>query len=183
VTVTVAQSPSIASFTANPASISVGQSSTLAWTTQGAAVVSISGVGSVQPNGSIQVSPSQTTAYTLTATSASGASVVKQVTVTVGSVPAPGTVVIVGGPHIYTHDPATALTATVPSNPGGGVITYHWSASSSVLFWSPDSPTAYANPRDYGDYTITVTATDSKGQSTTASVVLTYLPAGEPYNP
>lgn len=183
VTVTIAQNPSIASFTANPASISAGQSSTLTWTTQGAAVVSISGVGAVQPNGSVQVSPTQTTAYTLTATSASGASVVKQVTVTVSTAPTPGTVVIVGGPHIYSHDPVTALTATVPSNPGGGAIAYHWSAPSGAMLSSPDSATTYVNPLAYGDYTITVTATDSKGQSTTASVVLTYLPAGEPFNP
>lgn len=53
---------------ANPGSITPGQSSTLSWNTMDVTTVSIDhGVGSVATNGSVSVSPSVTTTYTLTA--------------------------------------------------------------------------------------------------------------------
>jgi virginiamycin B lyase len=67
--------PSISSFTASPASISPfagGGSATLTWSVASATSLSISGLGAVIGN-SIQVSPSQTTTYTLTASNAQGA--------------------------------------------------------------------------------------------------------------
>ena len=59
--------PQIIRFEASPLNIAPGGSSTLSWTTTGATTVSISGVGSVTPNGSTEVTPTQTTTYTLTA--------------------------------------------------------------------------------------------------------------------
>jgi peptidoglycan-associated lipoprotein len=57
-----------ASLTASPDTIDKGQSSTLTWQTTNATSVSIDqGVGAVQPNGSQQVSPTDSTTYTLTA--------------------------------------------------------------------------------------------------------------------
>ncbi|HEX6096293.1 MAG TPA: PKD domain-containing protein, partial [Thermoanaerobaculia bacterium] len=77
--------PSIASFTASPASINAGQSSTLTWTTANATTVSISGISGTHPvNGSTSVTPSVTTTYTLTATGAGGTANATT-TVTVGS--------------------------------------------------------------------------------------------------
>jgi hypothetical protein len=76
--------PTISSFTASPASISPydgGGSATLSWSVASATSLSISGLGAVLGN-SIQVSPSQTTTYTLTASNAQGA-VTAQTTVTV----------------------------------------------------------------------------------------------------
>jgi hypothetical protein len=76
--------PTISSFTASPASISPldgGGSATLSWSVASATSLSISGLGAVIGN-SIQVSPSQTTTYTLTASNAQGA-VTAQTTVTV----------------------------------------------------------------------------------------------------
>jgi hypothetical protein len=68
VTVTVTNPPvTIQDFRANPTTITVGDSTTLAWTTQNATDVSISGIGPVRPNGSLTVSPTATTTYTLTA--------------------------------------------------------------------------------------------------------------------
>jgi len=52
---------------ANPGTITPGQSSTLSWNTMDVTTVSIdNGVGSVATNGSVSVSPSVTTTYTLT---------------------------------------------------------------------------------------------------------------------
>jgi hypothetical protein len=74
--------PTISSFSASPASISSGGSSTLTWTTSGGTSLSIDhGVGTVTGS-SATVSPTGTTTYTLTATNSSG-SVSSSVTVTV----------------------------------------------------------------------------------------------------
>lgn len=63
-----------ASLTANPSSITEGQSATLSWVTTDATSASISGIGSVSPvaSGSVTVSPTTTTTYTLTATGDGG---------------------------------------------------------------------------------------------------------------
>ena len=76
--------PTISSFTASPASISpfAGDgSATLSWSVASATSLTISGLGTVTGD-SIQVSPSQTTTYTLTANNAQGAATA-QTTVTV----------------------------------------------------------------------------------------------------
>jgi hypothetical protein len=57
----------IASFSASPSTISAGQTATLSWTTVDAAWAYIDGIGYVVANGSIQVSPTTTTTYTLRA--------------------------------------------------------------------------------------------------------------------
>ncbi|MBL8173898.1 MAG: OmpA family protein [Bryobacterales bacterium] len=65
--------PVIASFTVDPSSIERGQSATLRWSSQNASSATIdNGIGSVQPNGSRQVSPSSTTTYRLTVTGEGG---------------------------------------------------------------------------------------------------------------
>src|SRR5690349_3956730 len=57
-----------ATLTASPESVDKGQSSTLTWQTSNATDISIdNGVGAVQANGSQQVSPTDSTTYTLTA--------------------------------------------------------------------------------------------------------------------
>jgi peptidoglycan-associated lipoprotein len=62
-----------ASLTANPETIDKGQSATLTFQTTNATDVSIDqGVGTVQASGSQQVSPSESTTYTLTAKGAGG---------------------------------------------------------------------------------------------------------------
>jgi hypothetical protein len=80
--------PVINTFASSPSSITSGQSTTLSWSTTNATAVSIdNGVGSQPPSGSVTLSPSQTTVYTLTATGPAG-SVTAQTTVTV-SAPGP----------------------------------------------------------------------------------------------
>ena len=102
----------ISQFYANPATVNVGQSTTLIWVLQGATSASISpGIGAVNANsGSVAVSPAATTTYILTATGASG-TVTQSVTVTVG---APGSPQIVR----FAADPNTI--------PAGGSVTLSW---------------------------------------------------------
>src|ERR1700745_1668239 len=61
-----------ASLTANTETIDKGQSSTLTWQTTNATDVSIDGVGAVQPNGTQQVTPADSTTYHLVAKGAGG---------------------------------------------------------------------------------------------------------------
>jgi hypothetical protein len=73
--------PVISLFTANPSSMTSGSTSTLSWTVTGADQLAISGIGSVTGN-SVDVTPSETTTYTLTATNSAG-NVTRSTTVTV----------------------------------------------------------------------------------------------------
>jgi hypothetical protein len=88
--VAVTPPPVIINFSANPASIQPGGSSTLSWTITGATSASIdNGVGVVSATtGSSSVSPAATTTYTLTATNAGG-SVTASAAVTVQATPTP----------------------------------------------------------------------------------------------
>jgi phospholipase C len=82
-TVTVALPGQLAAtLTANPASISSGQSSTLTWATQQASTVTLNG-SPVATSGSSPVSPAATTTYTLVATDSRSNSVTATATVTV----------------------------------------------------------------------------------------------------
>ena len=58
---------------ANPATIDKGQSSTLTWSSTNATSLTLApGVGSIAPEGSTQVSPTESTTYTITATGPGG---------------------------------------------------------------------------------------------------------------
>jgi hypothetical protein len=64
----VSQGPNIVSFTANPATIKLGEKSTLSWEVHDCTSVEIDvGIGKVKPTDSIEVNPSKTTTYTLQA--------------------------------------------------------------------------------------------------------------------
>lgn len=101
--------PEVASFTASPATLIRGGSTTLAWNVSGADQVSISGLGVVTGN-NVSVAPSESTSYTLTATNVSG-SVTRTVSV----------VVRAPAPVIHTF---TAVPATIER---GGSTTLSWS--------------------------------------------------------
>ncbi|HKW76376.1 MAG TPA: alkaline phosphatase family protein [Terriglobales bacterium] len=113
-------------FDAQPATINQGQSTTISWQATNASTVSISPsvlpAGQAYPmSGTAQVSPSQTTTYTATATDASGRVVASSVTVTV--VPANSTpsitlsispqVVAAGQTATITWQSANATSVTI----------------------------------------------------------------------
>ena len=81
--------PTINSFTAEPSTISRGQSSTLRWSVSNATDMTIDhGVGAVNSQGQRQVNPGDTTTYTLTANGPGGADS-RSVTVSVSTPPPP----------------------------------------------------------------------------------------------
>lgn len=94
-------------FSASPASIQSGQSSTLTWSSNAASCSATGGwSASTSPNGSQSVSPSATTTYTLTCVSSTGVSASKSVSVTVTAGPAPVSCAL----PKCTCDPARAAT-------------------------------------------------------------------------
>jgi phospholipase C len=102
-----------ASFSADPATITAGSSTTLKWTTTNASSVSISpdpGAGTLPTSGSVTVKPTQTTDYTLTANGAGGSTSVKA-TVTVNQPVAP-TVTISADPMEITQGQLSTLSWT-----------------------------------------------------------------------
>ena len=73
VTITVADPPPEVSLYAEPSEIEEGESAILSWTSEYAETLSIQpGIGTVEQNGSVTVSPIQTTTYTITATGSGG---------------------------------------------------------------------------------------------------------------
>ena len=77
-----------ASMSVDPNTIQPGQSATLSWQTTNATDVSIDGIGAVQPNGTQQVSPTDSTTYHLTA-KGSGGSQEATARITVSQAPPP----------------------------------------------------------------------------------------------
>ena len=151
-TVTVANCPTISSFTASPATIINGGSSTLQWTTLNATQVLLNGVTPVATNGSTVVSPNATTTYRLTAVSSNGTCNIDQfVTVTVNPCPAPQILSFTATPNSVTiggsqmirlawsiNDASgTGLTITIP-----GIGTFN-NPNSFVDISQPQSTTTY----------------------------------------
>jgi hypothetical protein len=134
--------PTITSFSASPATINAGQSTTISWTTSGATAVQlVPVVGNQLTSGSVSVSPSLTTVYTLTAASIGGTTT-QQKTVTVqGSLPSPPTL----APTPTTLNFAATASGSNPNtqtvtvnNSGSGSLS--WTVSSNVA-WLTASPT------------------------------------------
>ncbi|MCY1076656.1 beta strand repeat-containing protein [Archangium lansingense] len=162
VTVTVNQPPTISSFTATPATINAGQSTTLRWATTGATSLSISpGVGAVTGT-SVSVSPAVTTTYTLTATNAAG-SVTATVTVTVNQPPTissfTATPSMINAGQSTTLSWATTGATSLSISPGVGTVT-----GTSVTV-SPATTTTY-----------TLTATNAVGSVTATTTVTVNQP-------
>ncbi len=141
-TVTVLPPP-IITFSASPSSITTGQSSTLSWSTTNATSVTIDhGVGAQPTSGSLAVTPSTTTIYTLTATGTGGTATAAR-TVTVSAPNAPqisftATPAIIGDGDGATLSWAIANATSASIDNGIGVIPL----SGSMLV-RPHSTTTY----------------------------------------
>ncbi len=105
VTGTGVAAPVITSFTAGSNAIMSGQSTTLNYVFSKGNGSIDQGIGAVTSSGSMMVSPTITTTYTLTVTNAAGTSVTAMVTITIDSVPPVIT---------YTPLPSTTSTASIP---------------------------------------------------------------------
>ncbi len=160
--------PVVNAFTANPSTITAGQSSTLSWTTTNATTVSISGVTGTQPaTGSVPVSPAATTTYTLTATGPGGTATAT--TAIVVNPAAPVIVSFAASPSTITAGQSSTLSwtttnaTTVSIDNGVGAQPVNGSVS-----LSPAGTTTYV-----------LTATNAAGSSTTGSATVTVTTPGK----
>jgi hypothetical protein len=153
----------IVQFTAQPAAITSGQTTTLSWVIQNATSATITpGVGTVSATtGSVPVSPTTTTTYTLTATGPNGQTT-QTVQVTVGS----------------SSAQILRFSAGPSSIPAGGQSTLSWATSgATTVSISPGVGTVSANgsttisPASTTTYTLSATGTD--GKTVTAAVQVT----------
>lgn len=114
--------PVIASFAANPSSITAGQSSTLSWgaVTNATSAWIDPGIGGVGTPGSTRVNPGGTTTYTLSATGCGG-TVRRQVTVAVNPAPPPPGITLVPLPLPIITVPKPPADTTAPSISGVSV--------------------------------------------------------------
>ena len=171
------QPPSVDSFSATPASITAGQSSTLAWSVSGSPTptISISGIGTVTGT-STSVSPTQTTIYNLTATSSAGTAG-SQVTVTVTPTP-PSIPTGLGATVASSSEIDLAWTASTPGS-GGAVAGYKIFRNGSQVGTSTLPSYADTGLSPSTGYSYTVAAFDGVGTTSapTSAVSATTNPA------
>jgi hypothetical protein len=167
VTVSTAAAPDvkIVRFTANPSMINAGQTTTLVWEVRDADEVTITSLGSVDPQaGTSTVAPTQTTMYTLTAKNRTS-EVSETITVTVER-PDVRILRFLSTPTNITAGEATTLSwetrnATEVSISGIGAVALNGSTSVS-----PTETTTYTltAKNQFGEVNATATVTVTPGQ-------------------
>jgi len=168
ITTKAKESASIASFSASPSEITAGQSSTLSWQLNNATSATISGIGTVNPQGgTTQVSPTQTTTYILTARNDAG-EISKSVTVVVKAQEAVKVVRFVATPSEIDAGQVSTLSWEVQNATSvtiSGIGTVNKSAGTSQV--APTQTTTY-----------TLTAKNDAGE-VSESIVVTIRPPGD----
>ena len=165
-----------ATLSAAPATITLGGSSTLSWTTSGATSVSIDqGIGTMAATGAQLVAPTATTTYTLTATNSAGATTSTAV-VTVQAAPPANTPPIVGltaptGGSVVTVATPVALRATA-SDPGGSVARVEFYVDGLLVASDASSPyEATWTAVSVGAHSVTAIAVDNLNATTSSATV------------
>jgi hypothetical protein len=169
-TVTVVPAPVITNFTASPSTISSGQSSTLSWSVSGATALSIDhGIGAVTGN-SVNVSPTATTTYTLTASNTVGsftATSTAPATVTFSSAAVPAiSSFTVDHPSVGPNG-TVKLTANFDLGQGGGTATI---TNGTTLIAQGSSSPMFATLPVATSTTFTLTVKNVDGNTATAAV-------------
>ena len=171
VTVTVRSLPVITSFTANPPVVSCSASpcatsATLNWAVTGADTLSINqGVGPVTGLSSTNVTPQDTTVYTLTATNSSG-SITKNVTVSVLKINS-----FTANPTFISGSEHSVLSWSLGGGPNS--ISISNNINSTVLDVT-DSNSIVMTPEETTTYTLTVSRTEGTTMETVTETVTVY---------
>jgi hypothetical protein len=173
VTVLAASSPVITSFTANPSTITSGQTTTLQWAISGAKSATLDGAAIDTTSGSKTVSPTANTTYTLVATNSAGSSTSK-VTVTIAT---STTLPVISS---FTANPMTLIADS------GSSATLQWAVTGATSL-SIDNSVGSVSPLSTGTASVSptttttyiLTASNSKG-SVTAAATVSVAAAGSP---
>jgi hypothetical protein len=168
-TLTVLPAPAL-TFSASPATIAAGASSTLSWTAAFATSLSIDqGVGAVTSLTSVAVSPAVTTVYQLTATGAGGVATLSTTVTVTGTTPSPPTI--------------ASFTATPSTISAGAASTLQWSVSNATSLsidqgiGAVTGQSASVTPAATTIYTLTA---NGPGGSATATATVTVSATSAP---
>jgi len=166
-TVTVTQPPPTVNLSANPTSITDGDSTTLTWSATNATSVVSSNFGASSVSGSKSVSPSSTTTYTITVSGAGGQATATQ-TVTVNA----GTVSVSLGANPTTINSGQSTTLSWTSSGATQVVQNETNFAASGVNGS-----LAVSPAATTTYTITVKKGNQKAAD---SVTVTVIPVEKP---
>lgn len=167
--------PTISFFTAAPGAVAPGAPTELSWAVTGTATsITLREQGGAQvatglpPSGSRTVTPATTTTYELAVAWAGGSDVVSQAVVTVtAEADHPPTARIVTTPSLGGFAPLTVgFDGGASSDPDGDALTYAWDFNDGSP--AAQQQVAHSFTRS-GNYVVTLTVTDGRGLSATAS--------------
>ena len=140
-----------ATLTANPTSITSGQSSTLTWSSTNATSCTGTNFTASGTSGSTSVSPTVTTTYSVTCTGAGGTSPAASATVTVSSAGTPDLIVtsITSSPANPAAGQAVTFSAVAKNQgtaatPAGTILGVLFSVDGAVSNWSDTNTTSLA---------------------------------------
>ncbi len=176
VQVTPGQVPRILRFTASPPEIGLNSQSTLVWQVENADQVTISGIGSVDSQGSSVVSPTETTTYTLTAKNQFG-EVAATAVVTVRVRTTNRAPVADAGQGFVTVEPTARLDGSRSYDPDGDAISFSWRVAGprNATIGGGDTPIPVVRLENgWGDYVFELIVTDAYGASSTSTVTIQY---------
>jgi hypothetical protein len=166
--------PPVISFNADPSTISAGQSATLTWSSVNADSVSIDqGIGTVAKNGSLVVSPMTTTTYTITATGGEGGVVTANAVVTV--IASPISLQITSPSNGNVIQRSDVMVTGAFSNTTGNEIGIVVNGFPALVYDGQFVANHVALQE--GQNTLTVTATDTAGNTVSEPVTVTASPA------
>jgi hypothetical protein len=184
--------PSILFFTATPSEIDSGDTSTLQWSVTNATSVTIDqGVGEVAADGSKELSPSKTTAYTLTATNAGGTvtrALVLYVTVPPPAPPAADTTPpLIKDVSISSETETSAVITWTTNEPATGDIEYgketDYGLTASSADLTTDHSLTLSNLESNTAYHFRVTSGDEAGnQASSADNIFVTSREKSPYS-
>jgi hypothetical protein len=166
VTVTPAP-PAITSFTASPATVTDGQSSSLTAVFTGGTGVVTPGNISVTSGAAVSVTPPSdtTTTYTLTVTPASGTAITQTTTVT--AVPAPAISSFTASPAAINSGSSASLTAVFTGSANGTAVV----SPGNISIGNGSNGSVTVKPTATTTYTLTVT--NSAGMAVTQTTTVT----------
>jgi hypothetical protein len=183
----IAPSVEVSSFIANPATLLVPGTATLAWSVGNATAVAIDqGVGdvtaqTVNGTGAIQVNVPATRTFTLTATGLGGVTATRTATVTIAPDTSAPTVSLSANPGTVSAPGTATLTATATDNVGVTQVEFYRGAT---LIGADNTPgdgftqSVSFTTSDAGTASFTAKAIDAAGNTTTsaAATVLVTVP-------
>lgn len=173
VTVTVIHPPPTVSISANPETIQIGESAVLTWSSTNAnSCVIEPGIGSVQPVGSITVSPAETITYTITVTGPGGTATAG-ITVAIS----PISISITSPNDCDTISRPETMVQGAIINPLGSEIGINVNGILAIVYGNQF--VANHVPLEDGETIITATATDTDGNTATASIIINAVTTGD----